>query len=90
VEGDVSVLASTHGLAASSGVVAAWVLTALILLLLAAVLWSFVRRSGTVRALEVDRLDQRPPQERIDDAPAADLPGDDGPDAGTSSDGRQG
>ena len=45
-------------LASSSGNVAAWIITALLLLLLAAVLWSFVRRSGTVQALEVDRLDE--------------------------------
>jgi hypothetical protein len=85
----VPVLALARGLAASSGVVAAWVITALILLLLAAVFWSFLRRSGTLQTLEVDRLDQRPVEERIDDAtteggadsvgdPAADRPTDAG------------
>ena len=67
-----SVLASAAGLAASSGLVAAWVITALVLVLLAAVFWAFLRRSGAPPTLEVDRLDQSSPQERAADVPAVD------------------
>ena len=66
------VLASAPGLAASSGLVAAWVITALVLVLLAAVFWAFLRRSGAPPALEVDRLDQPASHQGVDDVPAVD------------------
>ncbi len=68
---------SGSSLAASSGVVAAWVVTALVLLLLAGLLWSFLRRSGTSQTLEVDRIDRGRPDELPDDAGGAgDAPAD--------------
>ena len=68
---------SGSSLAASSGVVAAWVVTALVLLLLAGLLWSFLRRSGTSHTLEVDRIDRGQHGELPDDAGGAgDAPAD--------------
>jgi hypothetical protein len=71
---------SGHVLAASSGVVAAWVVAALVLLLLAGLLWSFLRRSGTAQQpLEVDRIDSVRPGEPLDDAGGTGEPPADGP-----------
>jgi hypothetical protein len=70
---------SGSSLAASSGVVAAWVVTALVLLLLAGLLWSFLRRSGTARTLEVDRIDRGGPGTMPDQADEADAPPSDRP-----------
>ena len=69
---------SGSSLAASSGVVAAWVVTVLVLLLLAGLLWSFLRRSGTSQQpLEVDRIDRGQHGELPDDAGGAgDAPAD--------------
>ena len=65
---------SGSSIAASSGVVAAWVVTALILLLLAALLWSVLRRSGTARTLDVDR--GRPGEARDDGGETGGTPAD--------------
>jgi hypothetical protein len=57
-------LAAMHTLASAGGTVTAWVVTAVILLLLAAVAWSFMRRAredGMV-PLAVDTLDRETPE----------------------------
>ncbi|HET7900055.1 MAG TPA: hypothetical protein VFL59_02640 [Candidatus Nanopelagicales bacterium] len=41
-------------LASTAGTIAAWVAAAVVLLLVAAVLWSFLRRKGTVDGLVVE------------------------------------
>ena len=81
-----SVVASAHGLAASSGVVAAWVITALILLLLAAGLWAFLRRSGPQGTLAVDRLDRSPQATPSDASATTEVPTDDGAASGPPTD----